>query len=165
MNVLTFGKMIWAAPSENVSSSMRKNSVIPRMRKVSSGHLLSIDTCPVVLADSEGPDQTARMRRLIWAFAVRTCSKKRYGPYKGPGYTAIFHHFLQGRQLLLFPGCHSENGSTLVKGNSFLLEYTPSQKGPKAIANELSPLKVYPFPLNQYLSSRMSSLNSLECFQ
>ena len=28
----------------------------------------------ILLADSEGPDQTARMRRLIWAFAVRTCS-------------------------------------------------------------------------------------------
>ena len=27
----------------------------------------------IVLADSEGPDQTARMRRLIWAFAVRIC--------------------------------------------------------------------------------------------
>ena len=25
----------------------------------------------ILLADSEGPDQTARMRRLIWAFAVR----------------------------------------------------------------------------------------------
>ena len=27
----------------------------------------------ILCADSEGPDQTARMRRLIWAFAVRTC--------------------------------------------------------------------------------------------
>ena len=25
----------------------------------------------ILLADSEGPDQTARMRSLIWAFAVR----------------------------------------------------------------------------------------------
>ena len=25
----------------------------------------------VLLVDSEGPDQTARKRRLIWAFAVR----------------------------------------------------------------------------------------------
>ena len=25
----------------------------------------------ILLADSEGPDQAARMRRLIWAFAVR----------------------------------------------------------------------------------------------
>ena len=29
-------------------------------------------------ADSEGPDQTARMRRLIWAFAVRICPKTRF---------------------------------------------------------------------------------------
>ena len=29
----------------------------------------------ILLADSEGPDQTARMRRLIWAFAVRICTK------------------------------------------------------------------------------------------
>ena len=27
----------------------------------------------VLLADSEDPDQTVRMRRLIWAFAVRIC--------------------------------------------------------------------------------------------
>ena len=26
----------------------------------------------ILLANSVGPDQTARMRRLIWAFAVRT---------------------------------------------------------------------------------------------
>ena len=31
----------------------------------------------ILLADSEGPDQTARMRRLIWAFAVRICQKTR----------------------------------------------------------------------------------------
>ena len=29
----------------------------------------------ILLADSEGPDQTARMRRLIWAFAVRILPK------------------------------------------------------------------------------------------
>ena len=28
-----------------------------------------------MVADSEGPDQTARMRSLIWAFAVRMCPK------------------------------------------------------------------------------------------
>ena len=31
-----------------------------------------------LLADSEGPDQTARMRRLIWAFIVRRCLKTRF---------------------------------------------------------------------------------------
>ena len=29
----------------------------------------------ILLADSEGPDQTARMHRLIWAFAVHSCPK------------------------------------------------------------------------------------------
>ena len=29
----------------------------------------------ILLADSGGPDQTARMRRLIWAFAIRLCPK------------------------------------------------------------------------------------------
>ena len=30
----------------------------------------------ILLADSEGPDQTARMRRLIWAFIVHICPKR-----------------------------------------------------------------------------------------
>ena len=29
----------------------------------------------ILLADSEDPDQTARMRRLIWVFALRICLK------------------------------------------------------------------------------------------
>ena len=49
--------------------------IILRMRKVPTGPLLSIHT---FLADSEGPDQTARMRSLIWAFAVRKCPKTRF---------------------------------------------------------------------------------------
>ena len=32
----------------------------------------------ILLTDREGPDQTARMRRLIWAFAVRICLKTRF---------------------------------------------------------------------------------------
>ena len=32
----------------------------------------------ILLADSEGPDQTARMRSLIWAIAVRICPKTRF---------------------------------------------------------------------------------------
>ena len=31
----------------------------------------------ILVADSKGPDQTVRMRRLIWAFAVRICPKTR----------------------------------------------------------------------------------------
>ena len=33
----------------------------------------------IMLADSEVPDQTARMRRLIWAFAVRSNPKIFFG--------------------------------------------------------------------------------------
>ena len=32
----------------------------------------------ILLADSEGPDQTARMRSPIWAFTVRICPKTVY---------------------------------------------------------------------------------------
>ena len=32
----------------------------------------------ILFADSKGPDQTARMRRLIWAFSVRICPKARF---------------------------------------------------------------------------------------
>ena len=32
----------------------------------------------ILLADSEGPDQAVRMRRLIWALAVRICQKTRF---------------------------------------------------------------------------------------
>ena len=32
----------------------------------------------ILLADSKGPDQTARKRRLIWAFALRICPKTRF---------------------------------------------------------------------------------------
>ena len=31
----------------------------------------------ILLADSEGPDQTAQMRKLIWAFSVRLYPKTR----------------------------------------------------------------------------------------
>ena len=32
----------------------------------------------ILLADNEGPDQTARMRRLIWAFVIRVYSQTRF---------------------------------------------------------------------------------------
>ena len=37
----------------------------------------------ILFADNEGPDQTARMRRLIWAFAVLICPKTRFA-WRGP---------------------------------------------------------------------------------
>ena len=33
-------------------------------------------------ANSEGPDQTARMRSLIWAFAVHICEKVQLCPFR-----------------------------------------------------------------------------------
>ena len=36
-------------------------------------HLYILECPMILLADSEGPDQTARMRSLIWAFTVRIC--------------------------------------------------------------------------------------------
>ena len=32
----------------------------------------------ILWADREGPDQSARMRRLIWAFAIRIFPKTRF---------------------------------------------------------------------------------------
>ena len=55
--------------------------IILCMRKVSSGPyspFIHSVVSMVLLADSEGPDQTARMRRLISAFDVRICPKARF---------------------------------------------------------------------------------------
>ena len=57
--------------------------IILRMRIVSPGPLLSIHkfcrmNAIILLADSEGPDQTALMGSLIWAFAARICLKTRF---------------------------------------------------------------------------------------
>ena len=38
-------------------------------------HLYILQYRMILLADSEGPDQTARLRSLIWAFAAHICSK------------------------------------------------------------------------------------------
>ena len=32
----------------------------------------------ILLVDSDGPDQTARTRSLVWAFAVCICPKTRF---------------------------------------------------------------------------------------
>ena len=81
---LTTYNVIWCVlivPSEKVSWSMRKTHGVrfsQRMRKVSSGHLLSIDTFYTVQWFCKRTAKaliTARMRRLMWAFAVRICPK------------------------------------------------------------------------------------------
>ena len=61
--------------------NVRIHVILPR-RKCSSGHLLSTETLYSIqwfyLADCEGPDQTAQMRRLVWAFTIRICPKKHF---------------------------------------------------------------------------------------
>ena len=50
---------MWVASSENI--------------RAFSLHSYSPQHPIILLADREGPDQTVRMHRLIWAFAVRLC--------------------------------------------------------------------------------------------
>ena len=38
----------------------------------------------ILYADSEGPDQTARMRRLIWDFAVRAYTRRHVFALRDP---------------------------------------------------------------------------------
>ena len=48
----------------------------PRAGSRSSLFVQYLQQCPsIVKVNSEGPDQTARMRRLVWIFAVHICSK------------------------------------------------------------------------------------------
>ena len=64
--------------NENGSSNMQNAQIQIIMRKVSFGHLYIL-WCPLILLDdSGGPDQTVRMRRLIWTFAVCICPKPRF---------------------------------------------------------------------------------------
>ena len=54
---------------------------IPRMRKIHPGiafHWYILSYPVIRLADSESPDQIARMRKLIWAFTARICVKAHF---------------------------------------------------------------------------------------
>ena len=112
--------------------------IILHMCQVSAGTLLFIHSfCSIQWADSEGPDQTAQISRLVWAFVARVCPKIGFawcGPIllillinlKEAGYTCkVFGPLLQGRKLLWLPSCFpahqalSEKGSTL-KGKNLL---------------------------------------------
>ena len=66
------GQCILAVPRECVFEHAQNMQIqiILCMHKVSSGLLLSFHTL-ILLVDSKGPDQTVRIRSLIWAFAVR----------------------------------------------------------------------------------------------
>ena len=51
--------------------------IILCMRNVAYGHLLcNLQYLMILLADSKGQDQTARMRRLIWAFAAAYAQRR-----------------------------------------------------------------------------------------
>ena len=75
---MMFANHIWNASSEKVPPSMRK---LRRLRsaytkiiiKAFAFHSYMYILGDYLLADSEGPDQPAWMRRLIRAFAVCIC--------------------------------------------------------------------------------------------
>ena len=71
----------WALSSENEPSNMRRFKSSWSCAKYHPG-LCSPIIHSLVSNDSvsgqEGPDQTARMRRLIWAFVVRICLKTHF---------------------------------------------------------------------------------------
>ena len=82
-----YGFNIWGATSENVPWTMRptKTQISLRARAVWSESSLSAwrNVAPLAIqnAPGEDSDQTARMRRLIWIFAGRTCPKSYCGSY------------------------------------------------------------------------------------
>ena len=95
--------VLQAASSEKVLSNMRRKML--RFRSFCSAHAQSIignfalhTLCQypmILLADSEGPHQTPRMRRLISAFAVR-------GKYVFAWHCPVFQRFfLFGESALL----------------------------------------------------------------
>ena len=65
----------------------------------------------ILLADSEGPDQTARMRSLIWAFAVRKCPKHVF-TWRGPVLRDLYirQRYIQEDSLVIFFDAHIPNG-------------------------------------------------------
>ena len=61
---------------ETVPSNMQKCTYSDNAQSIIRAFALHsyMPRYPTILfADSKGPDQTARMRRLIWDFAVRIC--------------------------------------------------------------------------------------------
>ena len=70
------------APREKVSSEHAQNAQIQihpthaqTLIRTFALHWYNLYGQVIMLTDSERPDQTARMRRLIWAFAVRIMPK------------------------------------------------------------------------------------------
>ena len=71
----------------------------------------------ILLADSEGPDQSARMRRLIWAFAVRIYPKACV-PMAHPKYNL---HYGAVRENVLRPlkVNHEQNDNCYIQHTDF----------------------------------------------
>ena len=83
LRVLKHGSIIWVTSSKKVPSSMRNMcrfiSCICTMSHPGNCYPLKhFMVSSDFVADSEGPDQTGQMRRLICAFAVRICPKTHF---------------------------------------------------------------------------------------
>ena len=88
---------MWASSSIKVPSSLRECIEMRIFRSSCACVKYHPDLCPpfihsvsqmILLADTEVPDQTARMRALISAFAVRICPKTNFRMAQ-----SIWYHF------------------------------------------------------------------------
>ena len=71
----------WLRQAKKKKKKKKKNALEDAAKCVDSDHLEHEQSTIRVfnlLADSEAPYQSAQMRRVIWAFAVRLCSKTRF---------------------------------------------------------------------------------------
>ena len=66
---------VWkCTPSEDSDQLAHSRSLI----RIFTGSIMDSQGCKFFHVDNEDSDQTARMRRLIWVIAVRTCKKVRF---------------------------------------------------------------------------------------
>ena len=102
------------APSEYSDQSMH-----PRMW--SESLLCAILDSPgnpkFLQSDSEDSDQTARMRRLIWTFARRTCPEVQYPMLRRPIYNSMARQSKNFTSTLII----SRNSSSPLRTANFLL--------------------------------------------
>ena len=77
-------KRIWAEPSEKGVLRTNQNAYPPSLITPFGVYQYNFQCQMILSADSEGPDQTARMRShsrgLIWTFVVRACFKGTFSP-------------------------------------------------------------------------------------
>ena len=73
----------------------------------------------ILLADSKGPDQTART--LIWAFAVRICQKSRFHMVNPISNSIDYHSGNQYISNLIVLLCSSEKNAVYSKINTVKL--------------------------------------------